>query len=353
MAYLYLLATLLFVFGIKRLTSVKTCASGNRLSEIGMAVAVVTTLILLRDFIYWPTVVAGVLAGGGIGLYLAKKTPTTEMPELVAALNGFGGAASALVAVAEVLKGLTETTSISDGGVVAVGRHARRGVDRHGHADRQLRRLRQAVRQEAHPPARGQRAPRRARRARHRRDLARCVDGVRHRQCLADHRTAAAVRGGRRARRAAGHADRRRRHAGRRVAAEQLLGCRRCVRRLRHQQPAAGRRRFAGRRVGPDPDQDHVQGDEPLARQRAARRHGRRGRGRRGRARLQQHQADEPRRGRDAARRRDVGDLRARLRPGGRAGAARRARTRRHAARGAAARCATRSTRSRAACPAT
>ena len=118
MAYLYLLATLLFVFGIKRLTSVKTCASGNRLSEIGMAIAVIATLIILRDFVYWPTVVAGIVVGGGIGLFLAKKTPTTQMPELVAALNGFGGAASALVAAADVLKGLNDTTSISDGGVV-------------------------------------------------------------------------------------------------------------------------------------------------------------------------------------------------------------------------------------------
>jgi len=118
MAYLYLLATLLFVFGIKRLTSVKTCASGNRLSEVGMAIAVIATLIILRDYICWPTVIAGVVVGGGIGLLLAKRTPTTEMPELVAALNGFGGASSALVAVAEVLKGLHKDSSISDGGVV-------------------------------------------------------------------------------------------------------------------------------------------------------------------------------------------------------------------------------------------
>ena len=95
MNYLYLLATLLFVFGIKRLTSVKTCASGNRLSEIGMAVAIVTTILIYRDDINWITIVAGVVAGGGVGLFLAKKTPTTQMPELVAALNGFGGISSA------------------------------------------------------------------------------------------------------------------------------------------------------------------------------------------------------------------------------------------------------------------
>jgi len=115
--YLYLLATLLFVFGIKRLTSVKTCASGNRLSELGMAVAIVTTVLIYRDDLNWVTIAAGVVAGGGVGLFLAKKTPTTQMPELVAALNGFGGISSALVAMAEVLKGLGEG-SIWDGGAL-------------------------------------------------------------------------------------------------------------------------------------------------------------------------------------------------------------------------------------------
>ena len=102
MIYLYLLATLLFVFGIKRLTSVKTCVQGNRLSELGMLVAVVTTLLVTAD-VNWVVVIAGILVGGGVGLVLARRTPTTQMPELVAALNGFGGFASALVAMADVL----------------------------------------------------------------------------------------------------------------------------------------------------------------------------------------------------------------------------------------------------------
>ena len=46
MDYLYLLATLLFVFGIKGLTSLKTCRRGNRISELGMLLAVVTTLAI-------------------------------------------------------------------------------------------------------------------------------------------------------------------------------------------------------------------------------------------------------------------------------------------------------------------
>ena len=102
MVYLYLLATLLFVFGIKRLTTVRTCAQGNRLSELGMLVAVISVL-LISDSVNWTVVIAGMAVGGAVGLFLAKKTPTTQMPELVAALNGFGGVASALVAIGDVL----------------------------------------------------------------------------------------------------------------------------------------------------------------------------------------------------------------------------------------------------------
>lgn len=100
--YLYLLATLLFVFGIKRLTTVRTCAQGNRLSEMGMLVAIIAAL-LISDSINWTVIIAGMVFGGGVGLFLAKRTETTKMPELVAALNGFGGVASALVAIGSVL----------------------------------------------------------------------------------------------------------------------------------------------------------------------------------------------------------------------------------------------------------
>ena len=102
MQYLYLLATLLFVFGIKRLTTVRTCAQGNRLSEMGMLVAIIAAL-LISDSINWTVIIAGMVFGGGVGLFLAKRTQTTKMPELVAALNGFGGVASALVAIGSVL----------------------------------------------------------------------------------------------------------------------------------------------------------------------------------------------------------------------------------------------------------
>ena len=117
MSFLYLLATLFFVFGVKRLTSVKTCASGNRMSEVGMAVAVLATLIIVED-VNWVTILAGAVVGGGVGLFLAKRTPTTQMPELVAALNGFGGLSSAMVAMSEVIKASDTQTKIAETGAV-------------------------------------------------------------------------------------------------------------------------------------------------------------------------------------------------------------------------------------------
>jgi NAD(P) transhydrogenase subunit beta len=121
--YLYLAATLLFVFGIKRLTSIKTCQQGNRLSETGMLMAIIAVLAISSGLNIW-MVVAGMILGGTIGLVIAKRTPTTEMPEMVAALNGFGGVASALVAMADVLSnpqladtGATDHNALIDLGV--------------------------------------------------------------------------------------------------------------------------------------------------------------------------------------------------------------------------------------------
>ncbi|MCC7062648.1 MAG: NAD(P)(+) transhydrogenase (Re/Si-specific) subunit beta [Planctomycetes bacterium] len=118
--YLYLLATLLFVFGIKRLTNIKTCQQGNRLSEIAMTIAILAVLLITAG-ISWLVVIAGILVGSAIGLVIAKRTPTTQMPEMVAALNGFGGVSSALVAMAYLLIDpllKIDGTSLADSGIV-------------------------------------------------------------------------------------------------------------------------------------------------------------------------------------------------------------------------------------------
>jgi NAD(P) transhydrogenase subunit beta len=100
---LYLVATFLFILGIKRLSKVRTARSGNQLAAVGMLLAIVVTLVSPEGGIElgWTTVVAGLLLGGLVGGVMAKRVEMTGMPELVALFNGFGGLASTFVAVTE------------------------------------------------------------------------------------------------------------------------------------------------------------------------------------------------------------------------------------------------------------
>ena len=99
----YLVAAALFIYGIKRLSSPVTARGGNRMAAVGMLIAVVAALMEER-ILNVPELIAGLALGGAIGAVLAKRVPMTAMPEMVAAFNGFGGIASALVASAEVLR---------------------------------------------------------------------------------------------------------------------------------------------------------------------------------------------------------------------------------------------------------
>jgi NAD(P) transhydrogenase subunit beta len=96
----YLVASILFIFGIKRLGSPKTARQGNFLSALGMFLAVVITLFDQHVLTY-EYIIIGIVVGGAIGALLAVKVPMTGMPQMVGLLNGFGGGASALVALAE------------------------------------------------------------------------------------------------------------------------------------------------------------------------------------------------------------------------------------------------------------
>ena len=97
----YLASAVLFIFGMKRLSSPRTARFGNILASIGMLLALVVTLVD-QDITDWPTIVAGLTVGTVVGGVFAVRIQMTSMPELVAAFNGFGGAASALVALAEI-----------------------------------------------------------------------------------------------------------------------------------------------------------------------------------------------------------------------------------------------------------
>ena len=99
---LYIVSAILFIFGIKWLGNADTARRGNRLSSVGMLLAVVATL--LYGGLSWPMVVGGIGLGAVIGFLWAKRVQMTGMPELVALFNGFGGLASLCVGAAEFHK---------------------------------------------------------------------------------------------------------------------------------------------------------------------------------------------------------------------------------------------------------
>ncbi len=98
----YLIASVLFILGLKGLTSPATARRGNLMGSLGMLLAVVATLFD-REILTFELILVGLVIGTGIGAISAVKVPMTAMPQMVAAFNGFGGAASALVAATAVL----------------------------------------------------------------------------------------------------------------------------------------------------------------------------------------------------------------------------------------------------------
>ena len=104
----YLLSAILFIIGLKNLSSPKTARRGNLLAMLGMLLAIVMTLFdrQILDFTY---IIIGLTIGGAIGTFAAKKVEMTAMPQMVALFNGFGGGASALVAFSEYLRMISES----------------------------------------------------------------------------------------------------------------------------------------------------------------------------------------------------------------------------------------------------
>ncbi|NCG01086.1 MAG: NAD synthetase, partial [Euryarchaeota archaeon] len=90
---------------------------GNQLGAMGMLVAVITTILSMQlaGGAEWILIGAGLVIGSLIGYWLAVKVEMTGMPELVAMFNGFGGAASALVALSEIWRYLENAEIIPSG----------------------------------------------------------------------------------------------------------------------------------------------------------------------------------------------------------------------------------------------
>jgi len=107
----YLLASVLFILGIKGLTHPRTAVRGNLTGALGMLIAVLATLFH-SGIIEYHWIILGLIVGSVIGAVLALKVRMTAMPQMVALLNGFGGAASVLVAAAELIR--TPPPPVSD-----------------------------------------------------------------------------------------------------------------------------------------------------------------------------------------------------------------------------------------------
>ena len=115
-AVAYLIAALLFIFGIRRLRSPDTARSGNTLSAFGMIIAVITTLLSFE--IVNPLEVGIAIAiGAVIGAVAAQRVQMTDMPQMVAAFNGVGGGAAALVAIIEFYR-IQELGAESEGAFI-------------------------------------------------------------------------------------------------------------------------------------------------------------------------------------------------------------------------------------------
>ncbi len=115
----YLISAALFIFGLKKLGHPRTAPFGNQLGAMGMLVAVITTILEMQlsdeGVIDWTLIGAGLVLGSVIGYWMAKRVQMTGMPELVALFNGFGGAASALVALSEIQKFIADSNTLPKG----------------------------------------------------------------------------------------------------------------------------------------------------------------------------------------------------------------------------------------------
>jgi NAD(P) transhydrogenase subunit beta len=103
---LYIVAFSLFIFGVRRGTHPTTAKQGNLIAAVGMAIAVVTTL-LLDGVGNWGLIVAGLAIGTAIGVVASLRVQMTQMPQMVALYNGVGGGAVALIAWSEIRHGIS------------------------------------------------------------------------------------------------------------------------------------------------------------------------------------------------------------------------------------------------------
>jgi H+-translocating NAD(P) transhydrogenase subunit beta len=107
----YLVAASLFILGLKKLGSPATARQGNVMAAVGMLLAIVATL-LDQNVLNYQMILVGLAIGSLVGAIAAYKVQMTDMPQMVGLLNGLGGLASALVAVAEFWRLLSHSQAV-------------------------------------------------------------------------------------------------------------------------------------------------------------------------------------------------------------------------------------------------
>jgi NAD(P) transhydrogenase subunit beta len=98
---LYLISAILIILALRGLSSPQSSRRGNYYGMLGMTIAVITTLSMNLNYIF-SLIAISILAGGTIGLVVAKKVHMTKMPELVALMHSFVGLAAMLIAFASI-----------------------------------------------------------------------------------------------------------------------------------------------------------------------------------------------------------------------------------------------------------
>ena len=103
----YLIGSVTFILGLKMLSHPATARRGNLIAAGGMLIAIVGTIFLYRntetgDHLHnYAWIFGGLLVGGVIGTFAARKVKMTAMPEMVSLFNGMGGACAALISLVE------------------------------------------------------------------------------------------------------------------------------------------------------------------------------------------------------------------------------------------------------------
>lgn len=107
---LYIVASILFIYGLKMLGTQKTARKGNLISSIGMLIAIIAALSSDK-ILHWEYILGAVVLGSFVGVLASQRVAMTAMPQMVALFNGFGGIASLFVGWAEFQR-FTYTNSI-------------------------------------------------------------------------------------------------------------------------------------------------------------------------------------------------------------------------------------------------